>query len=601
VVSEIHALHRSYPHIVGTPITIGASWEGRPIWAVKISDQPDRDEPGEPAVLYDALHHAREPMGMEALLYAMREITRRYDFDPGIRALVDERELWFVPVVNPDGYVFGGIGGMWRKNRRPNPDGSFGVDLNRNYDYRWGADTIGSSPVPASPTYRGPAPFSEPETRAMRDFQLGRRFVAGMTFHAFADVNLLPYAASSAPETDELRTYDELAHDLETLTGYPHGQPWEILYPSNGRSQDWQAHVAGMVVIEPEIGSAVDGFWPPPARIEPLAARIYPAILHIARIAGPHLVVNELAVAGEPAGDGNGYADPGETCELRVTIENRGLCPSAPTRLRFTSSSAALTFAGGRNTLATMLGGTGEVVLLAPSIAPGGKLTLVEGTIPVRLAPETKPGARLAMAVELEGLGLAQTATLAELAAGTPRRILAHEEAAATGRWDLRGGWGLDGIPGAAIRFTDSPDGSYPPAADRALTLLHPVSLAGIEHAELRYQERLAVEPWEDRCHVEARVPGGDWEPLLMIPGGVKARFRERRLSLDRYAGEDAVWLRFRLVTNETIERDGWTLAGIEVWGFPGTTPEAHARAAGKRLPLSPSHTGSATSSSAAE
>ncbi len=282
-----------------------------------------------------------------------------------------------------------------------------------------------------------------------------------------------------------------------------------------------------------------------------------------------------------------------------MTIENRGTRTSAPTRLRFTSSSPALTLAAGRKVLAAVLGGAGEVVLLAPPIAPGAKLTLGEGTIPVRLAPETEPGARLAMAVELEGLGLAQTETLAELAAGTPRRLLAHEEAAATGRWDLRGGWGLDAAPGAVALFTDSPDGSYPPAADRALTLLHPVSLAGIEHAELRYRERFTVEPWEDRCQVEARVPGGDWEPLLVIPGGVRARFRERRLSLDRYAGEDALWLRFRLVTNETIERDGWTLAGIEVWGFPGTTPEAHARAATKRLPPSPSRGGSATSSAA--
>ncbi len=221
VVAELDRLRAARPDLVGPKLAIGRSWEGRPILAVKISDHPEIDE-DEPEVLFDALHHAREPIGMETLLQTMDWLIENYDRDPEVRALVDGRELWFVPVVNPDGYAWGGIGGMWRKNRRPNADGSFGVDLNRNYGYQWAYDDLGSSPVPSSQTYRGPAPFSEPETAAMRDFILSHRFVTGMTLHAYSEINLLPYGWAEA-KLEDAGLYEEIAHDLEQLTGSPHG------------------------------------------------------------------------------------------------------------------------------------------------------------------------------------------------------------------------------------------------------------------------------------------------------------------------------------------------------------------------------------------
>jgi hypothetical protein len=610
VEAELQDLHRQYPEIVGEPIVIGRSWEQRPIWAIKISDHPALDE-REPAVLYDALHHAREPMGMESLLYAMHELASRYAFDPEIQQLVDTRELWFVPVVNPDGYVFGGIGGMWRKNRRPNADGSFGVDLNRNYSYRWGVDDVGSSPQPSSPTYRGPGAFSEPESRAMRDFSRTRQFAAGMTLHAFADINLLPTAFGSAAGGREL--YESLARDLEALTGYPHGQPQEILYPSNGRSQDWQVHEAGMVVIEPEIGSAADGFWPPPARIEPLASRLFPAILHIARVAGPNLVVRALAVE-DPAGNRNGCADPGERCSLVLTLANQGLAPSPEAVLRVSAGTPALHLGMSGNR--PWRGGS-VVALRMPALAAGASCQLTADRVPIQIAADTEPGAALPFAIEIDGEGLGGALLAAEIRAGTPRRLLSAAETEVG--WDFGQGWGfghaartpdaaqvervsagarsLLGGPRSAPQavFTDSPAGPYPPSADRALTLRQPISLAGIAHAELRYREQFRVEPWEDRCLVEARSLDGEWEPLLVIPGGVETAFRERRLSLDRYAGEEAVWLRFRLVTNATVERDGWTVDGIEIWGYGGL-PGATAIAEGPPAIPPPSATGSPSS-----
>ena len=115
---------------------------------MKISDNPNTDEP-EPEVLYTALHHAREPESLSQLIYYMWYVLENYATDPEVQALVDNTEMYFAPCINPDGYLYNeqtdpNGGGLWRKNRRDNLDGEFGVDLNRNYDFSWGYDDTGS-------------------------------------------------------------------------------------------------------------------------------------------------------------------------------------------------------------------------------------------------------------------------------------------------------------------------------------------------------------------------------------------------------------------------------------------------------------------------
>src|SRR5690606_2209606 len=117
-----------------------------------ISDQPDVDQ-DEPEVLYDALHHAREPASLSQLIFYMWYLLENYGTNDEVTYLVDSTEMYFVPCVNPDGYVYNWNnhptgGGMWRKNRRVNGNGTFGVDLNRNYGHEWGYNNTGSSPDP---------------------------------------------------------------------------------------------------------------------------------------------------------------------------------------------------------------------------------------------------------------------------------------------------------------------------------------------------------------------------------------------------------------------------------------------------------------------
>ncbi|MCP4246172.1 MAG: zinc carboxypeptidase, partial [bacterium] len=160
--AAIDSVIAAYPAIVSPKLNIGTTLMGNPIYAIRISDNPQTDE-SEPAVLITGLHHAREPMSTHIVIYTMQQLTQNYGVDPDITTLVDEREIWFIPIINPDGYEYNeaiapGGGGMWRKNRKDNGDGSFGVDPNRNYGYAWGWDDAGSSPDPFSETFRGTGP-----------------------------------------------------------------------------------------------------------------------------------------------------------------------------------------------------------------------------------------------------------------------------------------------------------------------------------------------------------------------------------------------------------------------------------------------------------
>ena len=130
--------------------------------------------------------------------------------------LVDEREIFILPVVNPDGYVYNEMiapdgGGMWRKNRNPEFAPDYGVDLNRNYGYMWGYNDFGSSPDPSDATYRGTAPFSEPETANIRAFVNSHEFVFAVNYHSHSDLILWSFDG----DVQQLLSHGR----LETLPG----------------------------------------------------------------------------------------------------------------------------------------------------------------------------------------------------------------------------------------------------------------------------------------------------------------------------------------------------------------------------------------------
>ncbi len=287
----LDAMILSHPDIVTDRISIGQTIEGRDIYAVKISDNPDVDE-DEPELSFNSLTHAREVITPEVLLYFMDHLTDNYGIDPDITDIVDNREIWFVLVVNPDGYYYNELskpsgGGMWRKNRRDNPDGSYGVDLNRNFGYAWGYDDIGSSPVPDDETYRGTAAFSEPETQVMRDFEAAHNFVLEVAYHSYSDYILFPwrYDCYDTPDDD---LFWVLADSMSSYNGYTPVPP--SMYSTNGGFNDWSY---GEQTIKDktmsfclEVGDYYDGFWPELDDVDALVAENLGMNLFLCRAAG---------------------------------------------------------------------------------------------------------------------------------------------------------------------------------------------------------------------------------------------------------------------------------------------------------------------------
>jgi len=290
--SFLDSLAAAYPNLITSKFSIGTTIEGRDIWAIKISDNPNSDE-NEPEILYVGLTHAREPAASEALMNFMNHLLSNYALDTAIENIINNRELFFIPVFNADGYVWNETtdplgGGLWRKNRRPNGDStSIGVDMNRNWGFKWGYDDVGSSPVMDGQTYRGTAPFSEPENQAMRDFIISRDIRIIHNSHSYSNLELWPpgYDRVFSKYEDMFST---IGDSLTKYNGYTPQIGWE-LYPTNGEADGW---AWGDTILKPriisftaEVGNFSDGFWPNPSRIPALnAENIWPN-LFLAKIA----------------------------------------------------------------------------------------------------------------------------------------------------------------------------------------------------------------------------------------------------------------------------------------------------------------------------
>jgi len=307
------ALRAAYPQVISARWSLGTGHLGNPIWCVRVSDNPDIDESGEAEILFDGAHHAREIMAAEMPMMLAEHLCQQYAAgDPEIVGLVDTREIYIVPIVNPDGLLYNeqtnpNGGGMWRKNRRNN-GGSYGVDINRNYPYQWGCDW-GSSGVPSDDTYRGPSAGSEPEVQAMMDFVNAHDFTIRQSFHTYGNLTLFPWGYTTA-DTPDHATFVEMATAMVQYNGYTPGQPGEVLYDVCGGSFDWDygagAEHTPIYGFTTEIGNSSDGFWPDDSRRQTLFdENLWPS-LYLIQMAGILRGVawthSPLPFTGEPSG-----------------------------------------------------------------------------------------------------------------------------------------------------------------------------------------------------------------------------------------------------------------------------------------------------------
>ncbi|MBT4775779.1 MAG: hypothetical protein HOL28_04805 [Crocinitomicaceae bacterium] len=271
VMAHLDNMAALYPSLITTKAPIGSfqTYESRPIYWLRMSDNASTDE-AEPEMLYSAIHHAREPACLSQLIFYMWYLLENYGSNSEVTAILDNTELYFVPLVNPDGYVYNEVndpsgGGMWRKNRRNNGGGDYGVDNNRNYSYEWG--TTGISTNPGNDTYCGTAPFSESENQAMKWLCEQRNFVMALNSHTSGDLLLYPHGYNPVLTPDNA-TFEAISAMMVEQNGFNNILSAD-LYPASGDSDDWMYTETSthnkIYAMTPEIGPS---FWPAASQIE---------------------------------------------------------------------------------------------------------------------------------------------------------------------------------------------------------------------------------------------------------------------------------------------------------------------------------------------
>jgi len=553
-----------YPNLITVkqPIDATQTIEGRDIFYMKISDNPNVNE-NEPEVLYTALHHAREPESLSQLIYYMWYLLENYATDPEIQALVDNTEMYFVPCINPDGYIYNEMtdpngGGFWRKNRRDNLDGEFGVDLNRNYDYNWGFDDTGSSPFSVDDTYRGASPASEPEVQAIVNFTNAHQFRLALNYHTYGNHMVVPWGYIPVFLTPDSLSFDFYGHAVARYNQYHVGTPYETVgYITNGSSDDWmygeQTSKGKIFSMTPEVGEGNDGFWPDPSRILFLSESNVYANLTLARLAGRY---------GTLTHDVPRYTGVLNN-EFHFTFRQLGLDTTGTFNISITPLTANIISTGTPSAFSNM-----------------NVLQAVDDSIDFTLDPAIVTGDEIRFVVTLDNGWYQENDTITQLF-GNPD-ILLNDNASNLANWNTSGNWNVtseDYISGPSS-ITDSPFSNYQSNDFNTIVLSNPVSLTGAIDAQLTFSAKWDIEAGFDYVQVSASSDGGsNWSPLCgkytvagsasQIQGeplydGSRSEWVKEQISLNDYLGQN-ILLRFRLVSDNFSEFDGFYFDDLQI------------------------------------
>jgi carboxypeptidase T len=556
-------MYADYPGLITPRLPLGPmmTQEGRPVYLVRMSNYDVQHEKAK--VLYTGMIHAREPVSMQHLLYFMYYLLENYESDAQIKYLLDHAELYFVPMLNPDGYIYNqqiapNGGGMWRKNRRLNEGEAFGVDLNRNFGYQWGYDNIGSSPDPNSLIYRGPAPFSEPETDMIRQLCEEVPFTIALNYHSYSNLLLFPWGYIKAGTPDNY-IYSAHAGFMTSESGYATGSSSVVLYVNNGATDDWmygeQTTKPKIFAYTPEVGSSSDGFWPAINRIIPLCQENMFQSLH----AGLLSLHNGLILDKNPSylAEEAGY--------LRFDIQRMGFEDGGA----FTLSLEPL---------------SEWIVEIGQSVAHSNLdfLEIVSDSIDYALLPSTPYGTQIRFLVTLCNGHFQISDTISKFF-GMPDTLF-YDAGSNLDQWI--GDWGISQqtyvSPPSCI--ADSPEGNYAANANTSITTTSPVDLTHAAWAELSYWAKWDIVTGWDYVQIQASTDDGKtWTPLegeftiagssYQLPGqplyeGSQDDWVQEKIDLSDFLGE-SVLFRFVLKSNIFITAQGFFFDDFTITAIP--------------------------------
>jgi len=386
IVDTLLFLNSTFPNIVDV-FSIGKSWLNRTIYCIRLTNEKITHP--KPKLLFIGYHHARELISAELPLYFAVLAATKFGINETISRFLNYSEIYIIPALNVDGFEVVSQNEWQRKNAHPfdedgdglldedppddedgdgyieylffwdgvnyefirwegidddgdglyNEDWIGGVDLNRNYGYQWNASCQSGSPNPWEEDYRGPAPFSEPETRALRDLALKHNFKYAFSFHSGTECIIYPWGYTTQPTPDN-EIFEEIAREIAEIIGCPYGQSGGGLYTASGTWDDWMYGNRSTFAFTCEIyvndtawqyepGPEPNTWWekgifqyfnPDPSDIETVIQRWLPVFTYIANRAikeAYNIVLTNVTSFRTIVGQGF-------PTQINVTITNRG-------------------------------------------------------------------------------------------------------------------------------------------------------------------------------------------------------------------------------------------------------------------------------------
>ena len=566
MLEELDSMHSKYPNLISEREIIGfmPTHENRDIYFIKISDNPELDEE-EAEIFYNAMHHAREPASMQQLIFYMWYLLENYETNEEIKYLVDNLEMFFVPCVNPDGYIYNETqdpngGGMWRKNRRDNGAGSYGVDLNRNYGQMWGYDNFGSSPYPDDDTYRGPSAFSEPESQNIKYFCENRNFSLALNNHTFGNYLIYPWGYDNIL-TDDSTLFVEYARLLTKQNAFTYGTCFQTLnYNANGGTDDWM-YVATdekdrIISFTPESGLGEDGFWPSINRIEEICAGNMFMNLSLANLALNY--ANVVNTDMELIGNKDSY--------FHFNLKNIGLKTPAVYTISIQPLDENMVAVGEAFT-------TPEMVSLETYI----------DSISYSLRPDIQNGDEFGFEILMDNGSFVFRDTIYKTF-GATQIVYSNNceiiEDWTTNSWDITD----ESYFSPEYSITDSPNDDYSSNTNSYITLTNPINFSNVPNSFLTFKARWDIEDGYDYAVLYASTDGGStWtamegaytnvgssnqlegEPLY---DGTQSEWITESINLQSLASESSVIFKFVFHSDSNVEGDGFYFDDFQIYGI---------------------------------
>ncbi len=559
MLAELDEMFATYPNLITQKSQISnfLTFENRPIYHVRISDNPNVDE-AEAKVLYTAIHHAREPMSLMETIFYMWFILENYGTNDEVSYLVNNFQMYFVPCINADGYVYNQTtnpngGGMWRKNRRNNGGGVYGVDLNRNYSYGW--NTTGTSTNPSNDTYCGPSAFSEPETQAIRWLVQNNDFITSFNAHTYGPYILFPIGTTSAEFAPHHNWFQDESNHQVQYNGYSAIKS-SGLYPASGDSDDYM-YKSDIGVNQkdtvfahtPEVGTA---FWQPQSEIvSTCKGMLFPNLI-LAHIAKQYLVVEETDPAMIPSLTGN-FTHSAK----RLGREAGSVSVSIDPILNITNIGA-------------------------PVVYNLFQQQLVNGNISYSLNPNIQFGDQIKYVLKTDyGLWIKRDTITKTYGSLT---VQVTEDATSVANWT--GNWSTTTATyvSATKSFTDTPTGNYSNNTNKTYTYVPTVDLTNASDAMVKFYAKWNLEADYDFVQFQVSTDGGTtWigqcgnytvlgtnangsvQPNNQpVYEGVRSSWVIEEINLSDYLGQ-IIKLRFQLKSDGGTTADGYYFDDFQV------------------------------------